>query len=136
MICQYCGTRYRGKECPNCGTPSGKKQPPACEEPLYGNYKWEQSVARSKAYTKQIKKDTTPPPEWAKREEPSTPIPAKKKKETAPGQKAGCAGCLVAVILAIAALVAVGMAFSGILGQNDPLAIMAGSGCMKGGFLW
>lgn len=80
MICQYCGTRYRGKECPTCGTPSGKKQPPACKEPLYGNYKWEQSVARSKAYAKQIKKDITPPPEWAKREEPSTPYPRKKEE--------------------------------------------------------
>ncbi len=138
MICQYCGTRYRGKICPTCGTPAGKKQPPSCDEPLYGDYRWEQSVARSKAYEKQVKKDTTPPPDWAKREEPATPPSEKKEKKAAPGQKASCAGCLVAVVLAIAILVAVGMAFSGILGQNDPQAgmLLLQAGCAKGGFLW
>ncbi|HIW14269.1 MAG: hypothetical protein ACLUUJ_04295 [Acutalibacteraceae bacterium] len=85
-----------------------------------------------------MKKDTTPPPDWAKREEPATPPSEKKEKKAAPGQKASCAGCLVAVVLAIAILVAVGMAFSGILGQNDPQAgmLLLQAGCAKGGFLW
>lgn len=26
-VCRHCGTKYRGKYCPNCGTKAGKKHP-------------------------------------------------------------------------------------------------------------
>lgn len=108
MICRYCGAQYRGKECPECGTPAGKDRP-ACfdsthdwDTERYGTYDWDQSVARSKEYVENLPKEDTPAPEWSRRDPPASPPPAppvSRPPTSSPGAKAGCGGCLTAFLI-------------------------------------
>ncbi|MGN0564964.1 MAG: hypothetical protein ACI4LH_09510 [Candidatus Heritagella sp.] len=108
MICRYCGAQYRGKECPECGTPAGKDRP-ACfdsthewDTERYGAYNWDQAVARSKEYVENLPHEDTPAPEWSRRNPPASPPPtppASRPPVSAPGAKAGCGGCLSAFFI-------------------------------------